>query len=395
MAFLYGNSTYQVDAIHFGIALAYYGLIRVPDQANTSDIDMCKYPSVLGSLAQTDASSPTVTVAWDEMQPYEKAFINFARMLYRYYRSFASSDPGEALQYIYLVCLNANAPEPVGSAQVKKCHNYIRELVMETRAYAQLLGDVRNDGTKVPGQIERDLKLIHLKDEKDYLLSIVKVAAQRADQEKRFADTVLLYNLAEEYDAVVRVLITALGASLSQPSSSSRESIQAHDSITFGMQEDLVASVRSILDHYDRSAIILHRISKKARDTCNTLLRLKEMFNLYEQNRLENALTILEQLNIVPLDGDLVTIIRRAEESKDLDEAILRNFDTLLLTTMNILYKIHTALKESPYGDASRQQKMNDIRKKARALMMYAGMLRYRLSGDTYSHLTRLDVFLH
>jgi nuclear pore complex protein Nup93 len=52
-------------------------------------------------------------------------------------------------------------------------------------------------------------------------------------------------------------------------------------------------------------------------------------------------------------------------------------------------------LKESPYGDASRQQKMNDVRKKARALMMYAGMLRYRLSGDTYSHLTRLDVFLH
>jgi nuclear pore complex protein Nup93 len=337
----------------------------------------------------------TVTTASEELQIYEKSYVNFARIIYRYYRSFASSDPVEALQYIYLVCLNAQAPEPAGSQQVKKCHDYIRELVMETRAYAQLLGDVRNDGTKVPGQIERDLKLIRLKDEKDYLLSIVKVAAQRADQEKRFADTVLLYNLAEEYESVVRVLIAALGASLSQPSSSSRESAQAHDSITFGMQDDLVSSVKSILEHYERSAVILHRISKKARDTCNTLLKLKQVFNLYEENRLENALSILEDLNIVPLDGDLVTIIRRAEESKDLDEAILRNFDTLLLTVMNILYKIHSNLKESPYGDASRQQKMNDVRKKARALMMYAGMLRYRLSGDTYSHLTRLDVFLH
>jgi nuclear pore complex protein Nup93 len=161
------------------------------------------------------------------------------------------------------------------------------------------------------------------------------------------------------------------------------------------MADDLVTSARGILDHYDRSAIVLHRISKKARETCNILLRLKEAFALQEQNRLEDALNVIEQLNIIPLDGDLVTIIRRAEEFKELDESILRNFDTVLLTTMNILYKIHAALKESPYGDASRQQKMNDIRKKARALMMYAGMLRYRLSGETYSHLTRLDVFLH
>lgn len=34
----------------------------------------------------------------------------------------------------------------------------------------------------------------------------------------------------------------------------------------------------------------------------------------------------------------------------------MRNFDVILLTTMNIIYKIHGGLKESPYGDASRQQ---------------------------------------
>lgn len=345
--------------------------------------------NVLDNLADTTFAS--------DMELYETSYLNFSRMIYRYYRLFAQSDPTEALQYIYLICLNADVPKPVGEEQVRKCHDYIRELVMDTRAYAELLGDVRNDGTKVPGQIEKDLKLIRLANEKEYLQSIVKAAAQRADQEKRFADTILLYNLAEEYDSVVHVLNVALGASLSQPvpAGLTSESTQAGKSVSFGMADDLVSSARSILEHYDRSSIVLHRISKKARETCGILLRLKEAMSLYEQNRLEDALHAIEQVNIVPVDGDLVTILRRAEESKELDEAILRNYDTILPTTMNILYKLHTALKESPYGDASRQQKMNDLRKKARALMMFAGVLRYRLSGETYSHLTRLDVFLH
>lgn len=36
-----------------------------------------------------------------------------------------------------------------GEEQVGICHDLIRELVMETRKYAELLGDVRNDGTKI------------------------------------------------------------------------------------------------------------------------------------------------------------------------------------------------------------------------------------------------------
>ena len=329
------------------------------------------------------------------MQIYESTYLNFSRLIYRYYRQFALSDPAEALQYIYLICLNADAAAPAGEEQIKKCHDYIRQLVTDTRAIPDLLGDVRPDGTKVPGQIEKDIKLIHLKNEKEYLSGIVKTAAQRADQEKRFADTILLYNLAEEYDSVIQVLNIALGASLSQPSGTSAESVQAGQSASFGMADDLISSTRSILEHYDRSSIVLHRISKKARETCQTLLRLKEAMVLYEENKLEDALAIIENLNIIPLDGDLANIIRRAEDVKELDDAILRNFDIILLTTLNVLYKIHSFLKESPYGDASRQQKMLDVRKKARALMMFSGMLRYRLSTETYATLTRLDVFLH
>lgn len=36
----------------------------------------------------------------------------------------------------------------MGDEQIKVCHDYIREVVMETRKYSILLGDLRPDGTK-------------------------------------------------------------------------------------------------------------------------------------------------------------------------------------------------------------------------------------------------------
>ena len=66
----------------------------------------------------------------------------------------------------------------------------------------------------------------------------------------------------------------------------------------------------------------------------------------------------IEGVKIIPLSSVLVDIIKAAEEFKELDEAIIRNFDTILLTTMDIIYKLHTALKESPFGDASRQTRL-------------------------------------
>lgn len=78
----------------------------------------------------------------------EVAYVDFAKLVQRYTRLFAQADAREALQYLYLICLNADAPQPAGSEQVHKCHDLIRSLVLETRQYFELLGDIRNDGTK-------------------------------------------------------------------------------------------------------------------------------------------------------------------------------------------------------------------------------------------------------
>jgi nuclear pore complex protein Nup93 len=87
----------------------------------------------------------------------------------------------------------------------------------------------------------------------------------------------------------------------------------------------------------------------------------------------------IESTNLIPLHSDLVHLIRAAEDVNSVDDAIVRNLDIVLVATMTILYKLHQQLKESPFGgDASRQQRMQEYRAKARSLMTFAGMVSAR-----------------
>ena len=52
--------------------------------------------------------------------------------------------------------------------------------------------------------IERDLSLIKLSNHREYLETIVKQAAERAFRERRLRDAIRLFNIAEEYDRVIR-----------------------------------------------------------------------------------------------------------------------------------------------------------------------------------------------
>jgi nuclear pore complex protein Nup93 len=118
----------------------------------------------------------------------------------------------------------------------------------------------------------------------------------------------------------------------------------------------------------------------------------------------------MESTELIPLDGDVAKITKRAEEFKDLHESLQRNLQTYLTLTMDSLAEVHRKAKSSAIVDVTQQvvttfikyccleigssmvQTLNTVRKKSRSLMVFAGILKYRMSPDVYSYLARLDV---
>ncbi len=63
----------------------------------------------------------------------------------------------------------------------------------------------------------------------------------------------------------------------------------------------------------------------------------------------------MESVDLIPMDGDVSKITRRADEFKDLPEAIQRNLQTFLTLTMDALADVHQKVKNSVTTDATKQ----------------------------------------
>lgn len=369
IAFLHSRPAYQVDAVHFAVALTYYGMLRIPSAAQAPPFDLATC---------IDGVS----------------YIDLVKMIRRYVAGFARMSHRDALSYISLLCLNSDCASPVGAEQVHACHDQVVALLRQlpTSAFVELLGDVKSDGVVTQGLIEQQSALLHLEDRAAILTHIVLPAAQACESEQRMTDAILLYNYAHERDTVVAVLNRELGASLMQPANLSEftEPVQ-EGSVPLTSSAHIVALARAVLANYEQQGYTSH-----AMHVCRTLLGLKRAASLFHADQLPSALQVLESLQILPLDAesrkDVVSITRKAEDFKKYDENITINFSDIVLMAMNLLYKLHQALKDSM--DRTNSTVLLEYQSQARALMMWAGMLRFRMSNETYCQLTRLDVFV-
>ena len=67
---------------------------------------------------------------------------------------------------------------------------------------------------------------------------------------------------------------------------------------------------------------------------------------------------IMESIDVVPMDGDVAKITRRAEEFRDLPEALQRNLQTFLTLTMDALAATHQKVKTSMVAETTKQMVM-------------------------------------
>lgn len=209
-----------------------------------------------------------------------------------YTRDFRAGNAEAAVDYLTLICLNAGLPGAMGKSQASLCHEALRELVLETREFAGLLGDVRTDGTRLKGAIEKRLKLIALADQEQLLRVVTIQAASVADDNGRVNDAVLLYHLAEDYDNVVAIVNRTLSEAIAvdigqeqmrlQPSkprpSIQQEQAQQHDASTLSLTsvDDPVLLASNMIRLYGNNAMYSQKIRESNRDTCDVLIGMSE-----------------------------------------------------------------------------------------------------------------------
>lgn len=232
-------------------------------------------------------------------------------MLGYYTRDFRAGNVDAAVDYLALICLNANLPGALGKSQASLCHEALRELVLETREFAQLLGDIRSDGTRLKGAIEKRLKLIHLAGQGEFLQTVTIQAASIADDNGRTADAVLLYHLAEDYDNVIAIINHALSEAIAveigqeeirlQPlkprtsnsiAQSQQQGSLPGSSLSLISVDDPAGLAGNMIAVYQSNALYYEKISPVNRDACGILLQLSSAKSKVLQGQWAEALDV-------------------------------------------------------------------------------------------------------
>ncbi|RJE23640.1 Nuclear pore protein [Aspergillus sclerotialis] len=359
-AIAYLSSYAPVSAVHFAIALAYYGLLRVSDF----------YTSGEEILSFTVKQYPQ---------------INFGYLITQYTREFRTGYVEPAVNYFCLLCLNADLPGSLGKSQACVCHEALREFILETRDFAKLLGDIRADGTRIKGIIEQRLDLIKLVDQEEFLRTITVQAAAVADDKGLITDAVLLYHLAEDYDRVIEAISRALSDAVSVELGGSalrlqplrprtdqsksglhldQERPEPGSSLSLTAVEDPVILAKNMIGLYNTNALYYQQIRQVNRDTCGLLLRMMEAKVEVESGRWTPALDAINEL-------------------------VSRNVGHVIMWSITCIGHERERLNSGVYENEIKQGLADELLIMAKDLMIFSGMVKYKLPPRVYDTLAR------
>ncbi|CAK7209261.1 nuclear pore complex subunit [Sporothrix curviconia] len=412
IAYLYSFS--YIDAVHFAIALEYYGLLRTPDASLAAANEL---------LSHSTRGHPQ---------------INFARMIGYYTRDFRAANAAAAVDYLVLICLgddeldqavapaSASASSQAAATKPKEqsaaaalCYEALRELVLETREFSKLIGDIRPDGTRIRGLVEERGTLIALDHEQDFVKAITLQAARDADDGGRTTDAVLLYHLAGDYDTVVVIVSRALSEAIaleigeepmrlvpvkprvdkdktgSSATATSTPTIAAQpgSSLSLASIDNPVELARTMMLMYERDNMFRRRIRDETRIACAVLLQMSEIKGLVEARKWPQCLDKIRDLDILPLQagGDPGTIRSFAARFSSLAQPVAINVPNLLMWTILCCTQQRERLLGGQFsGNESASRRLaDDLKQICVDLTAYTSQLRYRFPPYLHEALAR------
>lgn len=276
--------------------------------------------------------------------------LNFTNILTRYTRKFAQQNTTEALYYYYLL-RNCTTPTKENLFVV-----HVSELVRQTRDFDNLLG-YTNDFGRIHGVIDKFNLDVD---------DIVSRIAEDCENSGQYEDAVKLYDSTSRHAKVLEIL----NKSLSEVLPGKRSDKSERDRI-----EELALK---IANRYCEGEISTPR---ELSGTFYLLLDLMTFFNYYYSEQYVEGLDTIQKLKLLPMSPSEVEV--KSREFNNYPVEIRRNISDILLATMSML---HYTYKEQPDVE---------IRKKAKALITFSGILQYKMPPDAITKLIELEVLIN
>lgn len=345
--FLARIERFKVHAVHMAIALNEIYLIAGPH----------------------DTSAPLIFV--DPADPKPARRLNLARLIMIYVRTFELNCINEALHYFYHL---RNYNDSAGQSLFKVC---VADLAIETKDYERILGRVQRNGIRTKGLLDQFTNTNISAD------SIAQMVGDNLVKKGLCEEAIDIYDIANNQEEILTFLCTMLSQVV--------------------QYEGEPNSLRSRL--YERAIIFADRFSREGYRCSPALvgsfLKLKELlsfFDLYHAKEYPQALKILNELQIVPFRSD--EIADRVKSFKALTADVSKVMPDVLLATMNMLFAQYQKMKSNTdyiprYHDGSIEKKLAYLREQAKTITNFAGMLPYRMPGDTNSRLVQMEILMH
>ncbi|OQR72059.1 hypothetical protein BIW11_10615 [Tropilaelaps mercedesae] len=331
--FLYRTEVHRCHAVHMAIALNQLGLLR-----NTQQV-VAPFLIKENSLYQ----------------------LNLARLVTSYTRRFEMAEPELALEYYFAL---------------KEKHEQlwlqcVIELVLETKSFAKILGQRNPDGGTVHGALDKFVSTSSVGHQARN--RVAAAVAEAAESRGLNEDAIALYELADERHKCVELLIKVLSAQVTQagPEGSKRAKLQK--------------VAYQVLNRYPSADLTL-------------LINLMSFFDFYHASKNDEALEAAGKLEIVPLQMDQVDMM--VTTFCGLNEQVRRIIPDVLVALMTILGEQYKAIKRPsqrsslsflPMLGGGNDAKLDLIKRRANAIIKYAGMVPYRLPANVNARLVQME----
>ncbi|ORX60613.1 NIC-domain-containing protein [Hesseltinella vesiculosa] len=359
VSYLYKNKQTQLDAVHIGIMLAYFGLLRVPKSSRPST-DMSKF------LTENKTIS-TFTLS---------------RMIHQYLKS-SQLPTTDQFQYLFCLAWYAKHYGYVDDSLLEQAQAFCRDWILESNDYEWFLGSFVDD-QRQPGFMDQYKRLLGFEDQDSYtkafLIPLVGEYANRG----QYAKATFVCELASDYNLAMEVLFYQLSQAFQRPANHLKNDASLQHLLDF---------TKSTLQRYDHNQYISKLVDDRKKHTVRAMVGFVKARQLYDLEQYEQALGAAFETGVVPpmAAASYASLSPVVDQFNLLDDGIANLVPDLVLMLMTILYKLWLHYRPSLVTQPVLKDTLTKIQNSVRTLLLFASMIRVKIPSETMNKLNNLD----